>query len=108
MAKEIEIVKKEYEEKQRRKREREKTSSKDDKEEKDKGKDESKDKDKASPETSKDDEKERDDKVSVLIWWTRSALCERLTDSRQIASIRKGNGTEAKPDDSPRVYSLHK
>lgn len=35
-------------------------------------------------------------------------LRERLTDSHQIASIRKDNGTEAKPDDSPRVYYLHK
>ncbi|KAJ5881806.1 uncharacterized protein N7529_000478 [Penicillium soppii] len=87
VAKEIEIVKKEYEEKQRRKKEREKASSKDDKADKDKNKDESKDKDKASTEAKKDDEKDRDEKI---------------------ASIRKDNGTETKPDDSPRIYSLHK
>jgi hypothetical protein len=62
MTKEIEKVKKEYEEKQRRKKEREKESSKDDKEDKDKSKDESKDKDK-SKDSSTNDEKERDEKV---------------------------------------------
>jgi hypothetical protein len=38
----------------------------------------------------------------------KKALRKQLTDSRQIASIRKDNGTEAKLDVSPRVYSLHK
>ncbi|KAJ5811102.1 hypothetical protein N7447_010618 [Penicillium robsamsonii] len=85
MAKEIEKVKKEYEEKQRRKKEREKASSKDNKEEKDKGKDEPKDKD--TSELSSNDEKDRDDKI---------------------ASIQKGSGTETKSDDSPRIFSLHK
>ncbi|KAJ5501460.1 hypothetical protein N7453_006277 [Penicillium expansum] len=85
MAKEIEKVKKEYEEKQRRKKEREKASSKDNKEEKDKGKDETKDKD--ASESNANDEKDRDDKI---------------------ASIQKGSGTETKSDDSPRIFSLHK
>lgn len=65
MAQEIEKVKKEYEEKQRRKKEKEKKSGKDDKEKKDdKDKDESKDKEKDSSD-SKTDEKERDDKVCL-------------------------------------------
>ncbi|KAJ5963553.1 uncharacterized protein N7479_003429 [Penicillium vulpinum] len=87
MAKEIEKVKKEYEEKQRRKKEREKASSKDNKDEKDKGKDEPKDKDKDSPDSKANDEKDRDDKI---------------------ASIQKGSETEKKTDDSPRIFSLHK
>ncbi|KAJ5214388.1 hypothetical protein N7449_001557 [Penicillium cf. viridicatum] len=87
MAKEIEKIKKEYEEKQRRKKEREKASSKDNKEEKDKGKDEPKDKNKDASESNVNDEKDRDDKI---------------------ASIQKGSGTETKSDDSPRVFSLHK
>ncbi|KUM65350.1 hypothetical protein ACN42_g1718 [Penicillium freii] len=87
LAKEIEAIKKEYEEKQRRKKEREKASSKDNKEEKDKGKDEPKDKDKDASESNPNDEKDRDDKI---------------------ASIQKGSGTETKSDDSPRVFSLHK
>ncbi|KOS44618.1 hypothetical protein ACN38_g4420 [Penicillium nordicum] len=87
LAKEIEKIKTEYEEKQRRKKEREKASSKDNKEEKDKGKDESKDKDKDAPESNVNDEKDRDDKI---------------------ASIQKASGTETKSDDSPRVFSLHK
>ncbi|CAI7668256.1 unnamed protein product [Penicillium viridicatum] len=87
LAKEIEAIKKDYEEKQRRKKEREKASSKDNKEEKDKGKDEPKDKDKDASESNANDEKDRDDKI---------------------ASIQKGSGTETKSDDSPRVFSLHK
>ncbi|CAP99116.1 Pc22g18280 [Penicillium rubens Wisconsin 54-1255] len=87
MAKEIEKVKKEYEEKQRRKKEREKASSKDNKDEKDKGKDEPKDKDKDTSESNANDEKDRDDKI---------------------ASIQKGSGKETKSDDSPRIFSLHK
>ncbi|KAJ5542166.1 hypothetical protein N7535_004589 [Penicillium sp. DV-2018c] len=81
MAKEIELVKKEYEEKQRRKKERENASSKDDKDKKDKGKD------KDSTEPNDNDEKVRDDKI---------------------ASIRKDSKSETKTDDSPRVFSLHK
>lgn len=64
MAKEIEKVKKEYEEKQRRKKEREKASSKDDTKDQDKNKDNTKDKPKDS--TNNDDEKDRDDKVCVF------------------------------------------
>ncbi|CAG7991800.1 unnamed protein product [Penicillium salamii] len=85
MAKEIEKVKSEYEEKQRRKKER-KAASKDE-DEKDKDKDESKDKSKDTTETNDTDEKDRDDKI---------------------ASIRKDTSTATKPDDSPRVFSLHK
>ncbi|CAG8930902.1 unnamed protein product [Penicillium salamii] len=85
MAKEIEKVKSEYEEKQRRKKER-KAAGKDE-DEKDKDKDESKDKSKDTPETNDTDEKDRDDKI---------------------ASIRKDTSTATKPDDSPRVFSLHK
>ncbi|KAJ5150738.1 Protein of unknown function DUF1742 [Penicillium coprophilum] len=87
MAKEIEKVKREYEEKQRRKKEREKASGKDNKEQNDKGKDEPKDKDNDTSESNASDEKDRDDKI---------------------ASIRTGSGTETKSDDSPRVFSLHK
>ncbi|KAJ6012723.1 hypothetical protein N7499_012673 [Penicillium canescens] len=86
MAKEIEMVKKEYEEKQRRKKEREKESSREDKEDKAKSKDESKDKDK-SKNSNTNDEKERDERI---------------------ASIQKGTGIEKKTDDSPRVFALHK
>ncbi|KAJ5610374.1 hypothetical protein N7510_007093 [Penicillium lagena] len=84
MAHEIEKVKKEYEEKQRRKKEREKKSGKeDDKKEKD-AKD--KEKGKEESESNANDEKERDDKID---------------------SIRKA-GTGSKPDDSPRVFALHR
>lgn len=112
MAKEIEKVKKEYEEKQRRKKEGEKASSKDNKEGKDKGKDESKDKDKDASESNANDEKDRDDKVRVFSQRREPSKMLRmnvLTDSPcQIASIQKGSGTEIKSDDSPRVFSLHK
>lgn len=82
MAKEIEKVKKEYEEKQRRKKEREKASSKDNKEEKDKGKDETKNKD--ASESNANDEKDRDDKVRVFLQRNESSKMSRmnvLTDS---------------------------
>lgn len=104
MAEEIEKVKKEYEEKQRRKKER-KASSKDE-DEKDKDKDDTNDKGKDTPESSKNDEKERDEKVGHSILFIISHMEDWLT--RQIASIQKKNGTETKPDDSPRVFSLHK
>ncbi|KAJ5907833.1 hypothetical protein N7495_000515 [Penicillium taxi] len=81
MAKEIELVKKEYEEKQRKKKEREKKSDKNDKDDKDK--DDSKDKDKAASD-SKSDEKERDEKID---------------------SIKKA---ETKAEDGPRIFALHK
>ncbi|KAJ5747785.1 uncharacterized protein N7511_009481 [Penicillium nucicola] len=79
MAKEIEKVKNEYEEKQRRKKEREKES---------KSKDDQEKKDKENPNVSETkDEKERDEKI---------------------ASIQKGTEPEKKTDDSPRVFALHK
>jgi hypothetical protein len=112
MTKEIEKVKKEYEEKQRRKKEREKASSKDNKDEKDKGKDELKDKDKDASESNANDEKDRDDKVRDFP--RRRSISKVLsmnvlTDSPcQIASIQKGSGKETKSDDSPRIFSLHK
>ncbi|KAJ5790517.1 uncharacterized protein N7518_007528 [Penicillium psychrosexuale] len=87
MAKEIEKIKKEYEEKQRRKKERQEASNKDNKEEKDKGKDKPKDEDKAASDSNAKDERDRDDKI---------------------ASIQKGSGTETKSDGSPRIFSLHK
>ena len=104
MAKEIEKVKKEYEEKQQRKKEREK-SSKDDKDEKnvekEKNDEGSKDKDKDS---KANDEKERDDKVRLN---ECSILLHVLTVLLQIKSIQKG-GTEPKSDNSPRIFALHK
>lgn len=112
LAKEIEKVKKEYEEKQRRKKEREKASSKDNKEEKDKGKDEPKDKDKDASESNANDEKDRDDKVRDFppqMKPSKTLHMNMLTDSPcQIASIQKGSETETKSDDSPRIFSLHK
>ncbi|EPS28682.1 hypothetical protein PDE_03628 [Penicillium oxalicum 114-2] len=79
MAAEIERVKKEYEEKQKRKKEREKESKKDDK-------GGSKEKDnKDSKDAKASEEKERDEKIDA---------------------IKKGN--ETKPDDSQRVFALHK
>lgn len=112
LAKEIEKIKTEYEEKQRRKKEREKASSKDNKEEKDKGKDESKDKDKDAPESNVNDEKDRDDKVRDFLPQMKPSKMLHmnvLTDyPGQIASIQKASGTETKSDDSPRVFSLHK
>ncbi|KAJ5238502.1 Protein of unknown function DUF1742 [Penicillium chermesinum] len=83
MAKEIEQVKKEYDEKQRRKKDRQNKSDKD-KDEKEK--DESKTKEKEDSGSKANDEKERDDKID---------------------SIRKA-GSESKPDNSPRVFALHK
>ncbi|KAJ5172422.1 hypothetical protein N7492_005015 [Penicillium capsulatum] len=87
MAKEIEKVKKEYEEKQQRKKEREKQSTKDEKKEKDADKDQSKDKSKEKDKSSKsNDEKERDEKID---------------------SIQKGD-MQTNSDTSPRVFALHK
>ncbi|DAA74630.1 TPA_exp: Uncharacterized protein A8136_3168 [Trichophyton benhamiae CBS 112371] len=83
MDREIEKVKKEYEEKQRKKREKEK--------EKDKQKDSEKtdDKKKADDEEeSKKDEKEKDDKIKSI----------------QNAASPVNDST----DDMPRIYSLHK
>ena len=60
MAKEIEKVRQEYEEKQRRKKDREKQSAKDDSKDKDKNKE-----DKDSSDSKANDEKERDEKVCI-------------------------------------------
>lgn len=111
MAKQIEQVKKEYEEKQRRKKEREKASNKEkdekdekEKDEKDKGKDESKNKEGDST-GADNDQKERDNKVSVSdepnLYLNRPLI-------HQIASIQKDNSTMTTSDKSPRVFSLHK
>ncbi|KAK2805391.1 hypothetical protein FQN51_000217 [Onygenales sp. PD_10] len=82
MDREIEKVKQEYEEKMKRKKEKEK-------EKKDEGgkKDKDKDKDKKKEdEEDKKAEKEKDDKIK---------------------SIQTG-GSEANPDDAPRIFALHK
>ncbi|KAK2783677.1 hypothetical protein FQN53_009129 [Emmonsiellopsis sp. PD_33] len=82
MDREIEKVKQEYEEKMKRKKEKEK-------EKKDEGgkKDKDKDKDKKKEdEEDKKAEKEKDDKIN---------------------SIQTG-GSEANPDDAPRIFALHK
>ncbi|KAJ5569915.1 uncharacterized protein N7459_009345 [Penicillium hispanicum] len=88
MAKEIEKVKKEYEEKQQRKKDREKQFAKDEKDKKDKDdKDDSKDKDGKNESKSKDnDEKERDDKIDAI----------------------KKDNPQSKPDSSARIFALHK
>jgi hypothetical protein len=66
MAEEIEKVKKEYDEKQKRKKEREKQANKDEKDkEKDKKNDKDDPKDKDSADSKTNDEKERDEKVSL-------------------------------------------
>ncbi|KAJ5673882.1 hypothetical protein N7462_009321 [Penicillium macrosclerotiorum] len=87
MAEEIEKVKKEYEEKQKRRKEK-KESSKD---EQDKEKEKDKDKDKGDSKGYDDqkianDEKERDEKINSI----------------------KNSGNEATPDNSPRIFALHK
>jgi hypothetical protein len=94
IAKEIENIKKEYEEKQRRKKVREKKSSKDDKEEKDTSKDESQSKDK-SKDLDTNDEKERDEKVCVCKFYMvvladsdRSILFRRALEQRRKQMIR--------------------
>ncbi|EYE97913.1 AAA-ATPase Vps4-associated 1 family protein [Aspergillus ruber CBS 135680] len=84
LAREIEKVKREYEEKQQRKKEKRK-EKKDGEEKKDADKDKEKDKD------AKSDEKERDDKIESL----------KKQEKRQ------GN-TPTDDSDSPRVFSLHK
>ncbi|GES62595.1 DUF1742-domain-containing protein [Aspergillus terreus] len=82
MAREIEKVKKEYEEKQKKKQ---KEKEKEKKKEKDQKSD---DADKKTETTDKSDEKERDEKIE---------------------SIQKAeSGNPSAPDDSPRVFALHK
>ncbi|KAL2002368.1 hypothetical protein VTN02DRAFT_75 [Thermoascus thermophilus] len=82
MAREIEKVKQEYEEKQRKKKEKEEKDK-----EKENGDDKDKDKDKDTTKKGNgDDEKEKNDKID---------------------NIKKA-AAESKPDDSPRVFALHK
>ncbi|KAJ5745393.1 hypothetical protein N7520_010575 [Penicillium odoratum] len=80
MAKEIEKVKQEYEEKQKRKKEKAKESSKDEKSA------DSKDKDKVDSDSKASDEKERDDKIDSI----------------------KNAGNETKTENGSRVFELHK
>ena len=76
MAKEIEKVKQEYEEKQRRKKEK----AREEKDKKDKDKDDSKEKDKGSDSKPDDEKKERDDKVSPLVFNPTSPVNIPLLD----------------------------
>lgn len=102
MDREIQKIKEEYEEKQRRKKERRKEKEAD--KGKDKGKDKEKDKEEKKDEEEQDkkDEKERDDKVSrratpqPSIWLTFA----------QIKAL--SNPDQAKTDDGPRIFTLHK
>lgn len=81
MDREVQKIKDEYEEKQRRKKERRKAK------EKDKGKDKEKDKEDKKDEADEDknDEKERDEKIKSL-----------------------SNQAETKADDGPRIFTLKK
>lgn len=103
MALEIENVKKEYEEKQRKKKEKEEKEKKDKKDKDDKKED---DKDKKKKEEAKDEEKEKNDQV---LFSHRSDIfsCFGIDiNNEQIDAIKKE--AESKPDDSPRIFSLHK
>ncbi|KAB2575073.1 hypothetical protein BFW01_g8307 [Lasiodiplodia theobromae] len=81
MDREIQKIKEEYEEKQRRKKERRKEKDADKAKDKEKDKEEKKDEE----EQDKKDEKERDDKIKAL-----------------------SNPDQAKTDDGPRIFTLHK
>ncbi|KAL2833390.1 VPS4-associated protein 1 [Aspergillus cavernicola] len=83
MSREIEKVKKEYEEKQQRKKEKEKEKKKKDKAESKGTKDQPENAD------NKDDERERDDKIDAIKKQSTSA-------------------NTSTPDDSPRIFALHK
>ncbi|KAJ0420740.1 DUF1742-domain-containing protein [Aspergillus carlsbadensis] len=88
MAREIEKVKLEYEEKQRRKQEKGKEKKKDKDDSKDDAKDSKDSKDGfANGEAENKDEKERDEKIEA---------------------IKKAQGTGTPTDDSPRIFALHK
>ncbi|THC89333.1 hypothetical protein EYZ11_011216 [Aspergillus tanneri] len=89
MAQEIERVKKEYEEKQRRKKE--------------KGKEKGKEKDKNTIDDSKKDEQpqERDKNVDD------SNKADEKERDYKIASIKKSEAPSSS-DDSPRIFTLHK
>ncbi|KAL4785743.1 VPS4-associated protein 1 [Aspergillus varians] len=88
MAREIEKVKKEYEEKQQRKREKKK--DKDDSKDKD-SKDTPENESSKKADADKKDEKELDDKID--------AIKKQSTNT---------NPTISSPDDSPRIFELHK
>ncbi|OCT54885.1 hypothetical protein CLCR_03107 [Cladophialophora carrionii] len=90
--KEIEKIKQEYEEKQRKKKAKKKAKEDD----KDKKKDDDDD-DKA--------EKERDDKVKRPHPGRQSVL---NVENLQIKAIQSGAGATDKPEDTPRVYALHR
>lgn len=115
MAREIEKVKKEYEEKQRKRKEKEEKEKKNKEKEKksDNDNDSKKEKDKDEKEANDNsDAKERDDKVCILprsscrIYFLANVF-SRLTDDYQIASIEKA-GAASKSDGSPRIFALHK
>ncbi|KAF2461423.1 AAA-ATPase Vps4-associated protein 1-domain-containing protein [Lineolata rhizophorae] len=99
MDREIEAVKKEYEEKKRKKKEKRKEKDK----EKGKVEDNKKDKaaEKANEEEDKKDAEELEAKVGYLYLF--STFCFLILE--QINSISKG---EQKPDEGPRIFSLHK
>lgn len=89
MDREIEKVKKEYEEKMKQK----------------KAKKKAKDEDKAKQDDDKDDDKaqkERDDKVQRVDW----ILLHKLTYG-QIKAIQTGT-KDAAVDNGPRIYTLHR
>lgn len=101
MAQEIEKVKQEYEEKQRRKKEREKAKKKEKTDDKEKDKDSKK----SEKEESQNAEKEKDDKVNSSEFMTGNSKNFDI-DAEQIEAIKAK--AESKPDDSPRVFALHK
>jgi hypothetical protein len=110
MAREIEKVKLEYEEKQRRKKEK----GKEKKKEKDDSKDDAKDSKDTKDESAKGDadnkdEKERDEKVCVFAFFHFCfALKLPKSNQQQIEAIKKAQGTGTPAGDSPRIFSLHK
>jgi len=111
LAREIERVKQEYEEKQRKKKEKE---EKEKEKEKGEGSKEKEDKDTTKAGGKGDDaqhtEKEKNDKVrtpSRLIFFFFFFTGEYQLTTLQIDSIKKA-AAESKPDDSPRIFALHK
>lgn len=98
MDREVQKIKDEYEEKQRRKKERRKAK------EKDKGKDKEKDKEDKKDEADEDknDEKERDEKAGPPAPSPRA----RVANVQQIKSL--SNQAETKADDGPRIFTLKK
>ena len=99
MDREIELIKKEYEEKMKRKK-----KSKDSKEEKNKDKDKDKKDEKKEDDEEKKAEKEKDDKVGVT-----SIIHEDRGDLRfvQIKAVT-GQQNASAADGIPRIYALNK